>query len=485
MLHVINARLRDVIIAKCHWPVSFAPVSSLFLKRLTLSGVVNKWSFNHDRRNYSSTFVSSPSDTVSATPCLLKLRGFSCSWISPSASSKLFWSGNRRYCSTSSTRNAESNYNHTFFYKDLKIEESPKNPCLNRPQAKHFPFGTIFSDHMLESNWKLGSGWGQPKIVPFHLIQLHPAAKVLHYAQELFEGLKAYRGRDERIRLFRPELNIERMLASADRLQLPTFDAQEFLRCLMRLVDVDRGWVPCTPMSSLYIRPTLFGIEPTLGLGKSNEAYFYVIMGPVDAYYGTGVMPISLLADPRYVRAWPGGTGDRKVGCNYAPTLSVQSEAENLGLQQVLWLFGDNAQITEVGAMNVFVFLRDKDDTPELVTPPLNGIILPGITRRSVLDIAREWNEFKVSERMITMSELREAHREGRLIEMFGSGTACVILPIKRILYRTNSCTEDLFIPTMESKEQLHTRIMRCLQDIQYGVVNHPWSVVVEEHAHT
>lgn len=150
-------------------------------------------------------------------------------------------------------------------------------------------------------------------------------------------------------------------------------------------------------MSSLYLRPTFCGIEPTLGINRSLEALLYIIAGPVGAYYATGVKPVSLLADPQYVRAWPGGTGDKKLGCNYAPTLAVQREAEKLGLNQVLWLFGPDQQITEVGAMNVYVFLRNKDGEHELVTPALSGIILPGITRRSIIDLTREWNEFKVS----------------------------------------------------------------------------------------
>ncbi|OQR77698.1 branched-chain-amino-acid aminotransferase, partial [Tropilaelaps mercedesae] len=369
----------------------------------------------------------------------------------------------------------------TFLYDELEIELQPQHLRQPKPETAGLQFGKHFADHMFESFWRRDSGWSQAKICPIHALQMHPAAKVLHYAQELFEGMKAYRGTDGRIRLFRPELNIQRLLNSAERLGLPTFDAQEFLRCLMRLVDVDRDWVPRTPMSSLYIRPTFFGVEPTLGIARSSEAFLYVITGPVESYYGsTGIKPVGLLADPKYVRAWPGGTGDKKLGCNYAPTLAVQKDAERLGLHQVLWLFGAEQEITEVGAMNVFIFLRNKDGEPELITPPLSGIILPGITRRSVLDLTREWNEFKVSERKVTMQDLREALDEGRLIEMFGCGTACIIAPIDRIFYRQENHSEELLLPTMKNEWHLHARIMRTLQDIHYGVVDHPWSLEVD-----
>ncbi|XP_022653815.1 branched-chain-amino-acid aminotransferase, cytosolic-like isoform X2 [Varroa destructor] len=369
---------------------------------------------------------------------------------------------------------------HTFVYDNLDIELQPTHLRQRKPETAGLQFGKHFADHMFESYWRRDSGWSQPKICPVHALQMHPAAKVLHYAQELFEGMKAYRGHDGKIRLFRPELNVQRLLASAKRLGLPAFDPQEFLRCLVRLVDVDRDWVPTSPLSALYIRPTFFGVEPTLGVHRSSEAFLYVITGPVGGYYNTRSRGVSLLADPQYVRAWPGGTGDKKLGCNYAPTLAVQREAERLGLEQVLWLFGPEQQITEVGAMNVFVFLRNRDGEPELITPPLSGIILPGITRRSVLDLVRQWNEFKVTERTITIFELREALNEGRVLEMFGSGTAVLISPVERIVHRQNNRCEDLYIPTMQNEWQLHARITRKLQDIQRGVIDHPWALEID-----
>uniref|UniRef100_A0A2R5L7H6 Branched-chain-amino-acid aminotransferase n=2 Tax=Ornithodoros turicata TaxID=34597 RepID=A0A2R5L7H6_9ACAR len=364
----------------------------------------------------------------------------------------------------------------SFMFEDLKVELVPESHRKPKPDPAKLVFGQTFSDHMLRVDWTEAKGWTAPKISGLQNISLHPAAKVFHYAQELFEGMKAYRGHDDKVRLFRPDMNVRRLLNSAARLGLPVFQGQEFLSCLLKLVSIEKEWVPKYPMSSLYVRPTLMGVEPTLGVSRSNEVILFVITGPVGPYYSTGIKPVSLLADPKYVRAWPGGTGDKKLGCNYAPTLMVQAEAEKQNLQQVLWLFGEEEQVTEVGAMNVFILLKNKSGETELVTPPLSGIILPGVTRQSVLDLTREWNEFKVSERKITMAEVRDALKEKRLLEIFGSGTACVICPVGRIVHRG----EDLHIPTMEQENAVTTRILKAITDIQYGVVPHSWAVEVD-----
>ncbi|CAN7998691.1 unnamed protein product, partial [Ixodes hexagonus] len=363
-----------------------------------------------------------------------------------------------------------------FQYSDLDVELVPPSKRRPKPDPSTLVFGKEFSDHMLKVEWSLSKGWTKPRITGLHDLVLHPAAKVFHYAQELFEGLKAFRGHDDKVRLFRPDANVRRLLNSADRLGLPRFDSEEFLKCLIKLVSIDKTWVPKYPMSSLYIRPTFIGVEPTLGVSKSNEALLFILTGPVGPYYSTGLKPVSLLADPKYVRAWPGGTGDSKLGCNYAPTLMVQQEAEKQKLQQVLWLFGEDEQITEVGAMNIMILLKNKAGETELVTPPLSGIILPGVTRMSILDLTREWNEFKVTERKITMAEVKEALKEGRLIEMFGCGTACVICPIERLVHRG----EELYIPTMEQKNSLVDRVLKAITDIQYGVVPHSWAIEVD-----
>lgn len=372
--------------------------------------------------------------------------------------------------------NRNSFYCHDLIYEFIEVENK-------KPNDLQLGFGRHFSDHMFDVTWTLEKGWAKPRICPIHNIVLHSAAKVYHYGQALFEGMKAYHGPDGEIRLFRPDLNLERMVTSAVSLGLPSFDPNELRECIIRLIDVDRKWVPKSPSTSLYIRPTFMGTEPTLGLATSNQALLYVITSPVGLYYGTdAAKPVSLFADSNFVRAWPGGSGDKKVASNYAPTLNVQKEATSFGMDQVLWLFGPDQRLTEVGAMNVFVLIRNKDGEMELITPPLTGLILPGITRRSVLELAREWNDFKVSEREITMNDLREMVKEDRVVEMFGTGTAAIVTPIDRILHRQNNDKEMLMIPTMESEVRFYARILKTLMDIQHGVVEHPWSLVVKRY---
>ncbi|RWS24970.1 branched-chain-amino-acid aminotransferase: cytosolic-like protein [Leptotrombidium deliense] len=353
-------------------------------------------------------------------------------------------------------------------------KENEKNP---KTDAGSLLFGHTFTDHMLRIDWNSKTGWNKPQITPLRPLTLHPAAKVFHYALELFEGMKAYRGFDNKIRLFRPDLNMKRMLSSAERLSLPLFDAEQLLECMKKLIKIDVDWIPeAKHNASLYIRPTLIGVEPTLGVTSSNDAILYVILSPVGAYFKTGIKPVKLIADPKNVRAWPGGSGNRKLGSNYAPTIAIQKENEKLGYQQIIWLFGDDHQLTEVGAMNLFVFLINENGEKELVTPPLDdGIILPGVTRISLLELARQWKEFKVSERKITMKEVKKALQEKRLLEIFGSGTACSVCPVGVIHFQN----EDLIIPTMEHKEPLNIRFLNELSAIQYGKKSHPWAVEI------
>ncbi|XP_077871193.1 branched-chain-amino-acid aminotransferase, cytosolic isoform X3 [Ictidomys tridecemlineatus] len=280
----------------------------------------------------------------------------------------------------------------------------------------------------------------------------------------LFEGLKAFRGVDNKIRLFRPELNMERMCKSAMRATLPVFDKEELLECIQQLVQLDQEWVPYSTSASLYIRPTFIGTEPSLGVKKPTKALLFVILSPVGPYFSSGTFnPVSLWANPKYVRAWKGGTGDCKMGGNYGSSLFAQSEAAENGCQQVLWLYGEDNQITEVGTMNLFLYWINEDGEEELATPPLDGIILPGVTRRCILDLAHKWGEFKVSERYLTMDDLTTALEGNRVREMFGSGTACVVCPVSDILYKG----ETIHIPTMENGPKLATRILGKLTDIQ------------------
>uniref|UniRef100_A0A8C8YA27 Branched-chain-amino-acid aminotransferase n=1 Tax=Prolemur simus TaxID=1328070 RepID=A0A8C8YA27_PROSS len=343
----------------------------------------------------------------------------------------------------------------------LQMTQTPhKKPDPREPLV----FGKTFTDHMLMVEWNEKKGWGQPRIQPFQNLTLHPACSALHYSLQLFEGMKAFKGGDRRVRLFRPWLNMDRMLRSALRLCLPSFDKGELLECIRRLIEVDKDWVPDGAGTSLYVRPVLLGNEPSLGVSHPLQALLYVILSPVGSYFpGDSVTPVSLLADPAFIRAWVGGVGNYKVGGNYGPTVLVQQEAKKKGCEQVLWLFGPDHQLTEVGNMNIFVYWTHEDGVLELVTPPLDGVILPGIVRKSLLDLAYNWGEFRVAERKITMKELLQALEEGRVREVFGSGTACQVCPVHQILYQG----QHLHIPTMENGPELILRFQKELKAIQ------------------
>jgi len=358
----------------------------------------------------------------------------------------------------------------------LQVEEASLADMKPKPPVDQLAFGKVFTDHMLTIDWTKDGGWEDPQIKPFDNFSVHPGAKVLHYAQELFEGMKAYRGVDGKIRLFRPMHNMARMNLTAARACLPAFDGHELLECIRKLVVIDSDWVPHDTSSSLYIRPTMIGTEPTLGVAPADEARLFVLLCPVGPYYSTGFKPVNLLADPSYVRAWPGGCGYTKMGSNYAPTLWTQKIAEQHGCHQCLWLFGEDHEITEVGAMNLFILLRGADGVNELVTPPLStGVILPGVTRRSIVELTQTWPGIKVSERKITMGEVMVAQAEGRLLEMFGSGTAAVVSPVGGLYYGGKLHK----IPTPE--DGLAVRILGAMSDIYYGKVTSPWAIDVEE----
>ncbi|XP_034045952.1 branched-chain-amino-acid aminotransferase, mitochondrial [Thalassophryne amazonica] len=362
----------------------------------------------------------------------------------------------------------------SFKAADLSVERCTE--CKPKPDPTTLVFGKQFSDHMLTVNWSQQSGWEAPEIKPFQNLSLHPASSALHYSIELFEGMKAFRGVDNHIRLFRPMLNMERMHRSAARSCLPLFDKAELLQCIRKLVEIDQEWVPYSLDASLYIRPTFIGTEPSLGVTRAGKAMLYVIIGPVGPYFATGSFnPVSLLADPQFVRAWKGGVGAYKMGGNYGPTIAVQNEAVSRGCQQVLWLYGEQEEITEVGTMNLFIYWTNKEGEKELVTPPLDGLILPGVTRQSLLDLARTWGEFKVTERTVTMKEMLEALNAGRVLEVFGAGTACVVCPVGSLFYQ-----EKVYqIPTMENGPDLAIRFYKELTDIQYGRTPSDWAPVV------
>ncbi|GBN36477.1 Branched-chain-amino-acid aminotransferase, cytosolic [Araneus ventricosus] len=363
----------------------------------------------------------------------------------------------------------------SFKYDDLTVNQSVKLQPLPDPSTLFF--GKVFSDHMLKIEWTESDGWGKPQITPLHYLLMHPGSKVLHYAQAVFEGMKAFKRPDSKVALFRPDLNMKRLLASAERASLPSFDCEELLKCIKKLISVDLRCVPDDGKSSLYVRPTYIGSENSLGVSPAKSALLYVVTCPSGPYFKTGLtQPVSLLADPNYVRACPGGAGAYKLAANYAPSLYVQKLAQDQGLHQVLWLYGKDHQVCEAGAMNVFFLLKKESGQLELVTPPLDGTILPGVTRQSVLDLARSWKEFEVSERNIVMQQLINLNKENRLLEMFICGTACTLCPVNLIRFEGI----DIKIPTMESGNEMYLRFMKAITDIQYGRIQSNWSVPIE-----
>jgi branched-chain amino acid aminotransferase len=362
-----------------------------------------------------------------------------------------------------------------------KIQTALTSSPVEKLPKEDLVFGGSFSDHQLEIDWDAEAGWHAPQIKPSGPLELHPAASSLHYAMQCFEGMKCYVDAEGNLRLFRPDLNMVRMNRSMARLHLPTFDGDQFIECLKELLRVERDWVPAGDGYSLYIRPTGISTHPFLGVGPSQNAKLFAILSPVGPYYPEGFKPVTLKAETQYVRAWPGGTGDAKVGGNYGPTIQPQMKAAEKGYSQVLWLFGDDLEVTEVGTMNMFVFWTNAETgRKELRTAPLDGTILPGVTRQSVLDLAREWGEFDVVEETFTMPELALALDEGRVEECFGCGTAAVVSPICKIGF--NGRDYDVPIDPDDDAAlagKLTQRVWDTICDIQYGRVESPWSVVV------
>jgi branched-chain amino acid aminotransferase len=305
-----------------------------------------------------------------------------------------------------------------------------------KPRESELTFGRFFTDHMFIMDYSTDRGWHNPRIVPYGPLSLDPAAAVLHYSQEIFEGLKAYRSPRDTILLFRPDMNAARLNRSAARLCMPTVDEELFLTALKTLVWLERDWVPRALGTSLYIRPTMIATEAFLGVRPSQTYCFFIILSPVGAYYAEGFNPVKILVEDYYVRAVPGGTGAAKTGGNYAASLAAAEEAQRKGYAQVLWLDGVERQyVEEVGSMNI-AFVIDQ----ELVTPPLTGSILAGVTRDTVLQLAKEWG-LRVAERPITITEVFAAARNGRLSEAFGMGTAAVISPVSELSYKGETVT--------------------------------------------
>jgi len=359
----------------------------------------------------------------------------------------------------------------------VEITQHPKTPLPKEELA----FGATFSDHMLEIDWCSEAGWANPVIKPYGNLNLSPAASSLHYALQGFEGMKAYIDSEDNIRLFRPMMNMDRLNRTAKRLQLPAFDGEGVLACLKELLKIEKKWIPSGHGYSLYIRPTIISTHPYIGVAAPLSAKIFVILSPVGPYFPSGFSAVKLYADPQNVRAWPGGTGNVKAGGNYAMTIQPGSEAIKKGYSQVLWLFGEDLEVTEVGTMNQFFLWKTKEGKTELITAPLDGTILPGVTRDSILAMCREWNEFDIVERPYTLKEIMSACEEGRMIEAFGAGTACIVCPVKGFHYDGTDYEIPLDHDDPEAAAgKLTTRLANSIMDIQYGVTSHEWSEIVD-----
>ena len=307
-----------------------------------------------------------------------------------------------------------------------------KTTCpKEKPEASVLGFGKYFTDHMFLMDYTPDKGWHDARIVPYGPIALSPACTALHYGSEIFEGLKAYRRSDGGIQLFRPLENARRMNNSADRLCLPQLPEEMFMEALKTLIELDKDWVPSAPGTSLYIRPFMFGNDENLGVHSVKHTTFVIILSPVGSYYKEGLNPVKIMIEDQDVRAVRGGTGEAKCGGNYAASNRAGERAEQKGYSQVLWLDGvERKYIEEVGAMNVLFLINGV-----VVTPQLRGSILPGITRKSIIELLKS-EGFPVEERLISVDELAAAMADGSLEEAFGSGTAAVVSPIGALIYK-------------------------------------------------
>ena len=349
---------------------------------------------------------------------------------------------------------------------EIRIERTtcPKE----KPDESSLGFGRIFTDHMFVMEYDRKEGWHNARIVPFGNLSIHPASTVLHYGAEIFEGLKAYRKPDGSVQLFRPEENVRRMNNSAERLCLPQIDEAFGLEILDTFVKLEQEWVPHSEGTSLYLRPFMFGNDPHLGVHTVQEAVYVLIASPVGSYYKEGLNPVSIMIEDADVRAVRGGTGYAKCGGNYAASMRAGEKAEEKGYSQVLWLDGvERKYIEEVGAMNVMFLLGDT-----VVTPKLTGSILPGITRKSCIELLKEMG-CKVEERLLSVDELEKAMQDGTLKEAWGCGTAAVISPIGEL--RINGVS---FQVADGGIGKLSQKLYDTLTSIQWGTApdTHQWT---------
>ena len=344
--------------------------------------------------------------------------------------------------------------------ENLKIELT-QNPKKKPGKGDKLGFGSVFTDHMMLMEYDVGIGWHDARIVPFGPITLSPASTVLHYAQETFEGMKAYRSTDGRVLLFRPEENFKRLNRSNERLCIPQLDVDFCVESLKELVMLDKDWIPEAEGASLYIRPFIIGNESKLGVKEADNYIYCVLLSPSGAYYESGLKPVPIYVEEEFVRAVRGGTGFAKTGGNYASSLRAQTVAHEKGYSQVLWLDGiEKKYVGEVG---------------EVITPELDGSILPGITRMSMIELLRR-DGYTVTERQIAIQEVADAYDAGKLNEMFGTGTAAVISPVGELKWGDK-------IMTINNGEigPISAHAYKELTDIQWGRAKGPegWSVEI------
>ncbi|GGE33813.1 branched-chain-amino-acid transaminase 1 [Pullulanibacillus camelliae] len=337
--------------------------------------------------------------------------------------------------------------------------------------AESLGFGKYFTDHMFVMDYDETRGWHEPKVVPYQPLTLEPSSMVFHYGQAIFEGLKAYRTQDGKVQLFRPNKNIERLNFSCQRMSIPTLDEELVLDAIMQLITIEKDWVPDGEGTSLYIRPFIIATEPYLGVRSSKRYKFLIILSPVGSYYGGDQLkPVKIYVEENYVRAAKGGVGHVKTSGNYAASLKAQEEAEALGYDQVLWLDAkENKYVEEVGSMNIFFKIKG-----EVVTPQLNGSILSGITRSSVLQLLEYWN-VPVSERKISIEEVFDAYYRGELEEAFGAGTAAVISPVGELSWNNQKITF-----AQDRSDNIAKRLYESITNIQLGKEPDPFQWTLE-----
>jgi len=352
---------------------------------------------------------------------------------------------------------------------DLKIELT-KTPKAKPTDESNLGFGKIFTDHMFIMDYDTGLGWHDARIVPYAPIEMSPASMCLHYGQEVFEGLKAYRTDDGKIQLFRPEENFKRLNSSNERMVIPQIDVDFAVAALKELVKIEADWVPSAEGSSLYIRPFIIAVDPFLGVRPGDKYMFMMILSPSGAYYASGLNPVSIYVEENYVRAVKGGTGFVKTGGNYASSLIGQDEAHKQNYAQVLWLDGvERKYIEEVGAMNIFFVIGD-----EVVTPSLQGSILPGITRKSAIEVCKSWG-LNVVEKKISIGEIADAYKNGELKEVFGTGTAAVISPVGQLKWG------DMVMEINDNKiGEISQKLYDTMTGIQFGKIEDTFGWVVE-----